>query len=177
MTQLGSRPVPGPGRRRIVAVGVAALLVAGCGAFRRAPIDVPPGHRVVLGEIVTSGFATPQLILELTREDGSFQEELPIDFERSPFVITLPPGHYLVTRIRVNEQGRTGPESTNFRLAITFDVNDSAVYIGTIKIERVAFLRQLRVTVVDDYEQAVPAIRARYPERPSEITRSLARAA
>ena len=173
MNRFGSRPVGGA--RRLAALAVAALLVAGCGAFRRQPIDVPPGHRIVLGEIVTSGFATPQLILELTREDGSFQEELPIDFERSPFVITVPPGHYLITRIRVNEMGRTGPESSNFRLAITFDVNDPAVYIGTVRIERVSFLRQLRVTVVDEYERAVPAMRGRHPELPAEITRSLAR--
>jgi hypothetical protein len=89
-------------------------------------------------------------------------------------VITLPPGHYLINNLRINEQGRTGPETTNFRIAVRFDVGDLAVYIGTLQIERVSFLRQLRVTVKDEYESFVPAIRARYPELPATITRSLA---
>ena len=51
------------------------------------------------------------------------------------------------------------------------------MYVGTLQIERVVFLRQLRVTVEDEYESAVPAIRARYPELPPTITRSLMRPA
>jgi hypothetical protein len=160
--------------RWLASLAVGALLIAGCGAFRREPLDVPPGHRVVLGEIFINGFSTPHLVLDLAREDGGFQEQLPVDAMRSQFVITLPPGHYLITNLRVNEQGRTGPETTNFRIAVKFDVGDPAVYIGTLQIERVAFLRQLRVTVKDEYESFVPAIRARYPELPSVITRSLA---
>jgi hypothetical protein len=161
-------------RRWLAVLAVGALLVAGCGAFRREPLDVPPGHKVVLGEIVVSGFPNPHLVFDLAREDGAFQLELPVDATRSPFVITVPPGHYVIKNVRVNEQGRTGPESTNFRVSITFDVGDPAVYVGTLRIERVNFLRQLRVTVKDEYESAVPAMRSRFPGLPAEITRSLA---
>ena len=175
MTRFGTCRVVGT--RRLTALVAGALLVAGCGAFRREPIDVPPGHRIVLGEILTSGFSTPHLVLDLSREDGSFQEQITIDARRSTFVITLPPGHYLINNLRVNEQGRTGPETTNFRIAVTFDVGAPASYTGTLRIERVAFLRQLRVTVDDEYETAVPTIRERYPELPAEIARSLMRPA
>lgn len=163
-------------RRRLAALAAGALLVAGCGAFRREPLDVPPGHDVVVGEIVVSGFANPHMVLDLAREDGNFEQELPVDTVRSSFVITLPPGRYLISRLRVNEQGRTGPETTSFRLVVTFDVGGPAVYVGTLQIERVVFLRQLRVTVKDEYDVAVPSIRARYPGLPSVITRSLAQA-
>jgi hypothetical protein len=169
------RPVVG--LRRLTALAVGALLVAGCGAFRREPLDVPPGHRIVLGEILVNGFSTTHLVLDFNREDGQFPDSITIDSQRSTFVITLPPGHYLIRNLRINEQGRTGPETTNFWIAVAFDVDAAATYTGTLKIERVAFLRQLRITVDDEYETAVPAIRERYPELPAEITRSLMRPA
>jgi len=162
-------------RRRLAALAVGVFLVAGCGAFRREPLDVPPGHRVVLGEILTNGFSTTNLALDISREDGSFPESITIDARRSPLVITLPPGHYVIRNLRVNDQGRTGPETTNFWIAVMFDVDAPATYVGTLRIERVAFLRQLRITVDDEYESAVPAFRERYPELPSEIARSLMR--
>jgi len=168
----GSRSVSAARRRAALAVG--ALLMVACGAFRREPLDVPPGHAVVLGEIFINGFATPHLTLDLSREDGGFQEQLPIDTMRSPIVMTLPPGHYLINNLRINEQRATGPETTNFRITVKFDVGAPVVYIGTLQIERVAFLRQLRVTVKDEYERFVPAIREQYPELPAEIARSLA---
>jgi hypothetical protein len=174
----GSRWVGGePPRRRLTALVAGALLVAGCGAFRSGPIDVPPGHRIVLGEVRLTGFPTTHVILDLAREDGSFQEQLVIDAQRSPFVITLPPGHYLINNLRINDMGRTGPETTNFRIAVAFDVDAPAVYTGTLRIERVSFLRELRITVDDEYETAVPAMRERHPELPPEIARSLMRSA
>jgi hypothetical protein len=169
------RQAGGAHRSAVAALVIGTLLVAGCGAFRREPLDVPPGQRVVLGEILTNGFSTTHLVLDLTREDGSFQESVTIDAKRSPLLITLPPGHYLIRTLRVNEQGRTGPETTNFWITVTFDVEAPATYLGTLRIERVAFLRQLRITVDDEYESAVPAFRERYPELPSEIVRSLMR--
>jgi len=161
----------------VAALVAGALVVAGCSAFRREPIDVPPGHRIVLGEIALNGFPTTHLILDFTREDGGFQDSITIDATRSPFVITLPPGHYLIKNLRVNEQGRTGPETTNYWIAVAFDVDAPATYVGTVRIERQTFLRQLRITVDDEYETAVPMIRARYPGLPSEIARSLMRPA
>jgi hypothetical protein len=173
----GFRSVGFARRRRLAALAVGALLVAGCGAFRREPLDVPPGHGVVLGEIALSGFPTSHLVLDFSREDGSFQDSITIDAMRSPFVITLPPGHYVIKNLRINDQGRTGPETTNFWISVGFDVDASATYVGTVRIERVAFLRQLRITVDDEYETAVPMIRARYPGLPAEIGRSLMRPA
>ena len=56
-----------------------------------------------------------------------------------------------------------------------FDVGDTAVYVGTLELERVVFARQLRVMVQDEYERTVPAMRARYPELPSVVARALMR--
>ena len=175
MIRSGSRSVDGASRRRRAALAIGALLVAGCSAFRSAPLDVPPGHRIVMGEIALSGFPTTHLILDFAREDGAFEDSINIDAMRSSFVITMPPGHYLIRNLRINEQGRTGPETTNFWISVAFDVDAPAVYLGTLRIERVSFLRQLRLTVDDEYETAIPAMRERHPELPPEITRSLMR--
>jgi hypothetical protein len=159
------------GRLAALAVGIVAL--AGCGGFRGASLDVPPGHRVVMGEVVVSGLSESQVLLDIVREDGSFRHELPIDFRRSPFIITLPPGRYQITRLRYNDMGRNFPEDLTFPLQVSFDVGDAAaVYVGRLQIERVVFARQLRVTVRDDYERAVPEFRARYPELPANIARA-----
>ena len=168
----GLRPPSRSRLRAVVAVVAATAIAAGCG-LRRAPLDVPPGHRLVLGEIAISAFAEPRVVLDIAREDGSFRHELPVDLSVSPFVITLPPGRYQVTRLRINENGRTFPEEASFPLRVTFEVGDApAVYVGRLQIERVVFARQLRVTVRDDYERAVPEFRARYPDLPSTIARA-----
>ena len=160
--------------RRLAALAMGVAVLAGCSAFRRTPLDVPPGHRVVMGEIAVAGFSEPQIALDIAREDGAFRYELPVDFRLTPFVITLPPGRYQITRLRFNEMGRTFPEEVGFPLRVTFDVGDAAaVYVGRLQIERVVFARQLRVTVRDDYERAVPEFRARYPELPPSIARAL----
>ena len=176
MIRPGSR-AGAPVRWRRAAVLGIALGVAACGAFRPAPLDVPPGHRIVLGEFVLSGFPTAHVILDFSREDGSFQDSITIDAMRSPFVITLPPGHYVIKNLRINDQGRTGPETTNFWISVTFDADAPATYVGTVRIERVSFLRQLRITVEDEYDTAIPMIRARQPGLPTEIARSLMRPA
>jgi hypothetical protein len=76
----------------------------------------------------------------------------------------------------MNDSGRTFPDEMAFRLAVEFEVRDPAVYVGTLQIERIVFMRQLRVTVQDEYERTVPALRARYPELPPMIMRALMRA-
>src|SRR5262249_36967316 len=55
--------IAGPGR--LVALGLGILAVAGCSAFRRAPLDVPPGHQVVLGEVAIAGFSESQVVLDI----------------------------------------------------------------------------------------------------------------
>ena len=165
------------GRRRILALAAAGLVAAGCSAFRRTPLEVPPGHRVVLGAVTIAGFAEPRVVLDMVREDGSFRHELPVDLNRTPFMITLPPGRYQITRLRMNEAGRTFPEEGAFPLRVIFDVgSDAAVYVGLLQIERVVFARTLRVAVADEYERAVPMFRERHPELPSVIARSLMQA-
>jgi hypothetical protein len=132
-----------------------------------------PGHRLVLGEIDLAGFPEPRVVLDIVRGDGTFRHELAVDLRLTPFVITLPPGRYQVTRLRINEAGRTFPDESSFQLQVTFDVGDAAaVYVGRLKIERIVFARALRVAVLDEYERAVPEFRARYPELPPAIARA-----
>jgi hypothetical protein len=151
------------------------IVTTGCAAFREAPLEVPPGHQAVVGEVFIAGFSEPRVVLDVAREDGSYRHELPVDATRSPFVITLPPGRYQITRLRINESGRTFPDEAWFRVGVVFDVGDAAVYVGTLQIERVVFARQLRIMVQDEYERTVPAMRARYPELPSVVARALMR--
>jgi hypothetical protein len=143
--------------------------------FREAPLDVPPGQQAVMGEVFISGFSMPHVVLDIAREDGSYQHELPVDAIRSPFVITLPPGRYQITRLRINDGGQMFPDEAWFRIGVAFDVGNTAVYVGTLLLERVVFARQLRVMVEDDYERALPAMRARYPELPAVIVRAIMR--
>jgi hypothetical protein len=138
---------------------------------------VPPGHQAVLGEISIAGFSEPSVVLDIAREDGSYRHELPVDGGRLQFVITLPPGRYQITRLRINESGRTFADETSFQVGAGFEVGRTAVYVGTLAIERVAFARQVRVAVQDEYERTVPAMRARYPELPPVVARALMRPA
>ncbi len=171
------RPVSGAsgeGRRRWLTVLVlGAIAATGCAAFRAAPLEVPPGHQAVVGEVFITGFDAPHLVLDIAREDGSFRHELPVDFIRSPFVITLPPGRYQIARLRINEDRQAFPEEVWFRVGVGFEVGDTAVYVGTLQLERVTFGRQLRVRVQDEYERTVPAMRTLYPGLPPAVTRAL----
>jgi hypothetical protein len=156
---------------------LAALVTTGCAVFRREPLDVPPGHRLVLGEVAVSGFSERSLVLDIAREDGTYRHELAVDAARSAFVVTLPPGRYQVTRLRLNEAGRMQPDELAFPVRVEFEVGDAAVYVGTLHFERVVFGRQLRVLVRDEYDRTVPSLRARHPDLPSVVARGLARPA
>ena len=175
MTDSRPSPVARGCRRGVAALAMAALAGTGCAAFRDDPLDVPPGHQVVLGEVAVSGFSESHVTLDIAREDGTFRHELPIDLPRSPFVITLPPGRYLVIRLRLTETGRMVPDQLSHPLQIEFQVGGAAVYVGTIQIDRVVFGHQLRIQVRDDYDRTVPALRARHPGLPASVVRGLAR--
>ena len=162
-------------RRLALAVVLLSIAAVGCAAFQREPFEVPSGHRAVMGEIFISGLASPHVVLEISRDDGSYQHELPVDAARSPFLITLPPGHYQIGRLRINDNGLAFPEEAWFRIGVEFTVGDTAVYVGTLQLERVVFGRQLRVKVEDEYDRAVPAMRSDYPELPAVVTRSIMR--
>jgi hypothetical protein len=150
-------------------------VATGCAAFREAPLDVPPGQQAVVGEVFISGFSMPHVVLDIAREDGSYRHELAVDAIRSPFVITLPPGRYQVTRLRINDGGQVFPDEAWFQIGVVFDVGNTAVYVGTLLLERVVFARQLRVMVKDEYERTLPAMRARYPELPPAVARAIMR--
>jgi hypothetical protein len=156
---------------------VVALAAGACAVFRGEPFEVPPGHQPVLGEVSLSGFVQPRVVIDIAREDGTYRHELAIDAARSPFVIGLPPGRYQFTRLRPNEAGRTYPDETLYPIRVEFEVRDAAVYVGTLRLERVAFARQLRVLVQDEYDRTVPALRGRYPELPPVVVRGLMRPA
>ena len=159
----------------LAALGLSAIVATGCAAFRDAPLDVPPGHQVVVGEVYISGFSMPHVVLDIARDDGSYRHELAVDSIHSPFAITLPPGRYQVTRLRINDGGQPFPDEAWFRIGVAFDVGDAAVYVGTLDLERVVFARQLRVAVTDRYERTLPEIRARYPGLPPVIVRGIGR--
>jgi hypothetical protein len=175
----GGSPATVAGRRRwlVATLALGAIAATGCGALRRAPLDVPPGHQAVLGEVLIAGFSQGGGVLDIAREDGSYQHELPVGTGGSQFVITLPPGRYQILRLRVHQGGRTLPEEAWFRVGVGFEVGGTAVYVGTLRIKRVAFARQLYVAVQDEYERTVPAIRARYPDLPPMVARALMRPA
>jgi hypothetical protein len=144
--------------------------------FQGGPLDVPPGHRLVLGGVDLTRFGESRVLIEIGREDGTYRHELPVDAAWSPFVITLPPGRYHITRLRLAESGRTLQDETAFALRVDFEVGDAAaVYVGTLTVERVVFGRQLRVTVRDEYDRTVPAIRAQHPDLPPVVVRALLR--
>ena len=156
---------------------LGAMVAGGCAGFGRAPLDVPPGHQAVLGEIVVAGFSEPSVVLDIAREDGSYRLDLPVDGGRSQFVITLPSGRYRISRLRLNESRRSFPEEVWFQVGVGFEVGTTAVYVGTLRIEHVVFGRHVRVTVRDEYERTVPAARARYPDLPPVVARTLMRPA
>jgi hypothetical protein len=144
--------------------------------FRAESLDVPPGHRLVLGGVDLTRFGESRVLIEIARDDGTYRRDLPVDASWSPFVVTLPPGRYQITRLRVAESGRTLQDETAFVLRVEFEVGDAAaVYVGTLTIERVVFGRQLRVTVRDEYDRTVPGIRARHPDLPPVVARALMR--
>jgi hypothetical protein len=159
----------------LAAFGLGAIVATGCAAFREAPLEVPPGHQAVVGAVYLSGFSMPHVVLDIARDDGTYRHELAVDSIQSPFVFTLPPGRYQVTRLRINDTGPFVPDEIWFRIGVAFDVGDAAVYVGTLDLERVAFARQVRVMVKDEYERTLPELRARVPGLPSVIVRAIGR--
>jgi hypothetical protein len=161
--------------RWLGALALGAVLVAGCAVFRSEPLDVPPGHQIVLGEIFLLGFSEQSLLLDFARDDGTFRRDVPVGAGRNRLVITLPPGRYEVVRLRINDMGRTFPMETWFPVGVVFEVGRTAAYVGTLGIERAGFGRQVRVEVRDEYERTVSEMRGRYPELPPVVARALMR--
>ena len=177
MRRVGPRRT-GVGRRRwLAALALAAIAPAGCAALVREALDVPPGQQPVVGAVSISGLGGLDVVLDIAREDGSYRLDLTVDGGRRQFLITLPPGRYQIPRFRMNESRATSSGEVWFRLGVQFEVGGTPVYVGTLRIERVVFGRELRITVLDEYERTVPAMRARYPELPPVVARALMRPA
>ena len=56
MIRSGSRSIAAGYRCCLAALTLGALLAAGCAVFRREPLDVPPGHRLVSGGVDIARF-------------------------------------------------------------------------------------------------------------------------
>ena len=122
MTRFAFRSIAGSYWRPLLTLTLGAFLAAGCAVFRREPLDVPPGHRLVLGGIDITRFGDSHVVLEIAHAEGGYRHELPVDVPRTSFVITLPPGRYQVLRLRLAEMGRTFANQTIFPLQVGFDV-------------------------------------------------------
>jgi hypothetical protein len=162
------------GRRSAAALVVLWLAVAGCGLARPAPLDVPPGQRVVLGRVDFAATDIALGYLEVARDDGTFDYSLPIARGTSDFAIMLPPGRYRVARFRGSKDGPNVPNQVVWDLSpVTFEVGaEPAIYIGTLRFH-LAFGR-LSVTVVDEFDSTLRVVRRWHPDLPASVARSLA---
>jgi hypothetical protein len=154
-----------------------AVLLAGaggaCAAARRPALDPPPGHRAVLGRLDLSRFEVDEGSLEIVRDDGTFSESVRAGWSRPDFAIALPPGRYLVTSLRAFADKREFPNEAVWDVGLRFDVGaEPAVYIGTIRVSPLPG-RRLRLDVVDEYDETVRVLRARYADIPDAVARGL----
>lgn len=161
-----------------LALVLLSLAMAGCAVVRPGLLEVPPGYRVVLGRIDLSRFAASEALLEIVRDDGAIWLDLRVGAGRQDFVITLPPGRYRISRLRLVDDRQASPTHTILYLQVGFEVGpEPAVYVGTLRLLSALGGQKLDVTVADEYEQAVPALRARQPGIPETVARSLFRPA
>jgi hypothetical protein len=150
-----------------------ALVAVGCAAFGRQPLEVPPGHRVVLGRVDLGGFGVPEGILQIIKEDRSFDSALPIRLGQEDFAVTLPPGRYRVQELRAMKDHGSIPDDSIWPLQLTFEVGpEPAVYIGTLRLVS-RFGRNVAVTVVDEYDATVRTLRGLYTNLPEPVAHRL----
>jgi hypothetical protein len=156
---------------------VLLLLVAGCGLGRPVPLDLLPGHRAVLARFEVTGFDASSVVLAVVREDGTYGVEVPVSPGGTDVALSLPPGSFVIPRLRV-VQDRQSVSNVPIRyLAVAFSVGPApATYIGTLRI-RGWFGEAVRLEVRDDYDRTVPVLRARYADIPETVERALMRAA
>jgi len=129
-----------------------------------------------MGEIGMRGVATSDGLLEMVREDGAVRYDLPVHRETRPFAVSLPPGRYRMVRVRALDSLQVTPDQIDYPLGATVDVTAPAVYLGTVRLDQDGFAPgRLRMTVTDDFDRTVPALRARYLDIPATVERSLVR--
>jgi hypothetical protein len=147
--------------------------LAGCAALGPQPLDVAPGQRVVLGRVDLSAVDVTGGIVDVVRQDGGFNRELPIGRDAAEFAVGLPPGRYRIVQFRGSKDARTASSQFILYLNVGFDVGDApAIYIGTLRLHT-AFSGQARVTVLDEMEPTLRMLRSRYSNLPAEPTRAL----
>lgn len=167
---------PGPRTRggALLALGIWSLAGVGCAALAPAPLEVPPGHRVVLGRIDLSQFGAQEALLEIDREGGGFRLDLPVGLGQRDLAITLPPGRYRILRVRLVNDRQTSPTHPLLEAGIAFEVGpEPAVYVGTLRLFSDLAARRVAFTVADEYDETVPRLRARHPGIGEPIARSL----
>jgi hypothetical protein len=164
------RAVRGRGR---LAGAAAVWLLAGCALAAPARLDVPPGQHVVLGRVDFAGLDTGEVALEIVKADGTFREELAVGLGQEDFALVLPAGAYRIVRVRLVKDRRpvTGDPVSDVRLAFQAGP-EPAAYIGTLRL-RADLRERVRVTVADEYERTVGALRGRYADLPAAIVRRL----
>lgn len=161
-------------RRLPIGLVVAGIISAGCTMLASRPLELAPGHRVVVGRVELSGVEGAEGLLEVVREDRAYQASLPIDRSLAEFAVGLPPGRYRVTRLRAWKDARAMPSQVVWDLPpLAFVVgHDPAVYIGTLRVD--SSFGRVRVSVVDEQAATLRVLRARYPNVPATVARSLA---
>ncbi len=162
-------------RRPAALVLVLWLAAAGCGLARPAPLDVPPGQRVVVGRVDLNATDIPEGFIEMARDDGTFDYPLAISRGTSDFAIMLPPGRYRVTRLRGGKDGSTMSNQMVWDVSpVTFEVGaEPAVYIGTLRFR--LSVGRFRVQVLDELDDTLRIVRRWHPDLPV-VVRGLASA-
>jgi hypothetical protein len=161
-------------RRSAAALLVLWLAAAGCALTRPAPLEVPPGQRMVLGRVDLTATDIPEGYIEIVRDDRTFDYALPISRGTSDFAIALPPGRYSIARLRGGKDGPRVPNQVVWDVTpVTFEVGaEPAIYIGTLRFT--PSLGRFRVVVVDEFDDTLRVVRRWHPDLPTPVVRSLA---
>jgi len=161
------------GGRLVTRLAISAGLL-GCAVLRPVPLDVPPGQHAVLGRLDLSGLGVPEGTIEIVREDRTFEDAIHVGPGQRDFAVSLPPGRYLVWRLRAFRDQRRFANVSIWDLQLAFDVgSDAAVYIGTLRVVRLG--ERVRVDVLDEYDDTLRVLRRQHPDLPATIPRSLLR--
>lgn len=161
----------GTGSRRVVLALLSSVAAVGCGAFGPVPLDVPPGHRAVLGRVDLLGEVT-EGTLDIVKDDRTFEHALPVGQGPGDFALVLPPGRYRIVRFRGAQQ-RQSVRAPVWELALAFEAGpEPAVYIGTLRLAA-TYGRAPRVAVTDEYEATLRTLRTWYSDLPAVVARRL----
>jgi hypothetical protein len=128
---------------------------------------------MVVGRVDLGRFDSSQVVLVLAREDGTYRHDLHVVRAAPDVVVALPPGRYRIPRIRLADDQRTLKSPEHFDVRIEFVVGpEPTTYVGTLRLHS-AFQAKLDLSVDDEEEATVPALRARHPAIQAPVGRSL----